>query len=534
MDEDSTMNRLVTIGQSSSKGGERGSCRALLSQDSVAKEPGDVFREECGLMGVWNHREAANLCYLGLYAQQHRGQEGAGVVALTHEPESLMRVHRGLGLVAEVFNKFDFSKLPGSYAIGHVRYTTAGSNILANVQPFQAHISLGPVAVAHNGNLINTDSLKEELIREGAIFNSTSDTEVLLHLLARTPRKSGSRDTFVVEAVVGALQKIKGAYSLLIFFEDRIFAVRDPHGFRPLSLGKLNGAYILASETCAFDLIGAEFVRDIAPGELVEINLKGEVKSFFPFGVNRESPCVFEYIYFARPDSRVFGRNVYRVRRQLGAELAREHPVEADLVIPVPDSGVTAALGYAEESGLPMELGLIRNHYVGRTFIEPKQSIRDFGVKIKHNANAEVLRGKSVVVVDDSIVRGTTSRKLIAMLRAAGARELHLRVSAPPTIDPCYYGIDTPQKDELIAAQKSLTEIKEYLGVDTLAYLSVDGMYRAVRNASDAPGDACGEQPSGVPRSAGAEGRGFCDACFTGKYPVGTPAQFGKKQTDLL
>ena len=533
------MDSLISIGRSASS-----ESRCMRSKSAAqGKEPGDVFREECGLMGIWNHHEAANLCYLGLYAQQHRGQEGAGVVSLTDGPEPRMSVHRGLGLVAEVFHDYEFAQLPGNFAIGHVRYTTAGSNILANVQPFQAHISLGPVAVAHNGNLINAEALKDELIRSGAIFNSSSDTEVLLHLLARTPRKSGSRDTFVIEAVVGALQRIKGAYSFLILFEDRLLAVRDPNGFRPLSIGKLNGNYIVASETCAFDLIGAEFVRDVAPGELVEINLKGELRSFFPFGVTRESPCVFEYVYFARPDSRVFGRNVYRVRRCMGAELAREHPVKADLVVPVPDSGVTAALGYADVAKIPMELGLIRNHYVGRTFIEPKQAIRDFGVKVKHNANAEVLRGKSVVVVDDSIVRGTTSRKLIAMLRAAGARELHMRVSAPPTIDPCYYGIDTPQKSELIAANKSLAEIKEYLGVDTLAYLSVEGMYRAVMSAGGSSEDAAalqlgqGQSGGGAPAVAmpsSATRHGFCDACFTGNYPVGTPGQFGKRQTELL
>lgn len=500
----------------------------------------DRFREECGLMAVWGHPEAANICYLGLFAQQHRGQEGAGVVSLgsaSAQGSSALGVaqplqlhtHRGLGLVADVFEGFDFERLPGESAIGHVRYTTAGGNLLSNVQPLRADISVGPVAVAHNGNLINTDVLKDELIRSGAIFNSTADTEVLLHLMARAPRKHADREVYVREAVIETLKQIKGAYSVLILFEDRLFAARDPNGFRPLCLGTLDGAAVIASETCAFDLVGADYVRDLAPGEVLEISLSGHQRSVFPFGPARESPCVFEYIYFARPDSRVFGRSVYAVRRELGVELAREHPVAADLVIPVPDSGMTAALGYSVEAGIPLELGLIRNHYVGRTFIEPKQSIRDFGVKIKHNPNPEVLRDKSVVVIDDSIVRGTTSRKLVAMLRRAGARELHMRISAPPTIDPCYYGIDTPQKEELLAARMSLEEIKEFLEVDSVAYLSVEGMYRAV--------ERCGQGAEGHSRENAervGRGRGFCDACFTGLYPIGTPASFAKKQAELL
>lgn len=466
----------------------------------------DKFREECGLMGVWNHKEAANMTYLGLYAQQHRGQEGAGVVSLEMEVEPRFHVHKGLGLVSEIFQDFDFAKLPGKCAVGHVRYTTAGGHKLSNVQPFYAEISSGEVAIAHNGNLINADELREDLIRGGAIFASSSDTECILHLLARSPLKVP-----IIERVISALHEIKGAYSLLILLEDRLIALRDPNGLRPLALAKLDDGYIVASETCAFDLLGAKYIRDVAPGELVEIKGQDEPKSYFPFGVVRESPCIFEYVYFARPDSSVFGRNVYPIRKRMGQELAREHPTKADLVVPVPDSGVTAALGYSQESGIPLELGLIRNHYVGRTFIEPKQSIRDFGVKIKLNANSQLLAGKSVVVVDDSIVRGTTSQKLVAMLRQAGAREVHMRISAPPTIDPCYYGIDTPQKSELIAAQKSVEEISKFLGVESLAYLSLEGLYRAV-------GSTKGK---------------FCDACFSGCYPAGTPKMFVKRQTEL-
>ena len=461
----------------------------------------------CGLVGIWNHKEAANLAYLGLYAQQHRGQEGAGVVA--HEPGSGLpfRLHRGLGLVDEVFKNFDFAGLTGAAAIGHVRYTTAGGNILANVQPFYAQIATGQVAVAHNGNLINIDALKQELSADGAIFSSTSDTEVLLHLLARAPRHSKT-----VESVISACHRIKGAYSFVFLFQDRLIAVRDPSGLRPLVLGSLNGSLLVASETCAFDLLGAKYVRDIQPGEIVEISGQNEVSSYQPFGHVKESPCIFEYVYFARPDSSVFGSNVYLARKRMGHALAREHPAQADLVIPVPDSGTTAAIGYSEESKIPLEMGLIRNHYVGRTFIEPKQSIRDFGVRVKLNPNPEVLRGKSIVVIDDSIVRGTTSRKLVAMMRAAGAREIHMRIAAPPTTDPCHYGIDTPEKSELIAATKSVDEIAAFIGVDSLRFLSLDGLYAAVQSV-----------------------RGkFCDACFSGVYPIGTPKNYQGRQVELF
>lgn len=467
----------------------------------------DKFRDECALFGVWNRAEAANLTYLGLYAQQHRGQEGAGVTALERNSSASFTVHRGLGLVSEVFGDFDFSALPGNCAIGHVRYTTAGGHKLINVQPLFAEISSGNVALAHNGNLVNADELKRDLIREGAIFSTTSDTEVILHLLARAPR-----NVVRVEALISALERVRGAYALLVLFEDRLFAVRDPYGFRPLVLGTLDGGVALASETCAFDLLGVHYLREVQPGEVLEISETGAMKSYFPFRVVREAPCIFEYVYFARPDSHVFGRDVYAVRKNMGRELACEHPAEADVVLAVPDSGLPAALGYAQEIGIPFELGLIRNHYVGRTFIEPKQSIRDFGAKIKLNANVSVLKGRRVIVVDDSIVRGTTSRKLVKMLRQAGAVEVHVRISAPPTIDPCFYGIDTPEKEQLIAAHKSPLEIGEYLEADSLAYLSLEGLYRAV-----------GSQPGK-----------FCDACFTGRYPVPHSKFVEARQRDLF
>jgi amidophosphoribosyltransferase len=469
----------------------------------------DKFHDECGLMAVWNHPEAANLTYLGLYAQQHRGQEGAGVVSVDRNGDDLPHfyVHKGLGLVADVFGSFDFTKLPGAVAIGHVRYTTAGGNRLANVQPFVADIALGHTAVAHNGNLTNADDLRRELIEQGSIFASTSDTETILHLLAH-----GDKDQPLVESVIAALQKIKGAFSLLMLFEDRLMVCRDMHGLRPLAIGDLNGATIFASETCAFDLIGATYVRDVEPGELIEVFRDGSMKSYYPFGFSRPAPCIFEFVYFARPDSKVFGKNVYQLRKNMGRELALEKPVVADLVTAVPDSGVAAAIGYAEAAKIPYEMGLVRNHYVGRTFIEPKQSIRDFGVKIKLNPNRDVLAGKSIVVVDDSIVRGTTSKKLVAMLRQAGAREIHLRISSPPTTSPCYYGIDTPDKHELIASKHSIEEIAEYIGVDSLAYLSMEGLYRAVESTQGS----------------------FCDACFSGNYPAGTPVQIKPKRQQML
>ncbi|MCL4148655.1 UNVERIFIED_CONTAM: hypothetical protein GTU68_032457 [Idotea baltica] len=447
-------------------------------------------------MSVWNHPEAANLCYLGLYAQQHRGQEGAGIVSKKINEETKktsFASHKGLGLVADIFNGFDFDNLKGSAAVGHTRYTTAGGHRLSNVQPFFAEISLGKIALCHNGNLVNADTLKRDLIKDGSIFASTSDTEVILHLLSKT-----EKDIPLVESIISALKLVKGAYSLSIMFEDRLYVVRDPQGLRPLCMGKLNDGLVFASETCAFDLIGAEYIRDVEPGEILEVMPDCKMNSFYPFKLSKPAPCIFEFVYFARPDSYVFGKNVYPIRKNLGVELAKESHVDADLVIPVPDSGVPSALGYAHESKLPFEYGLIRNHYVGRTFIEPEQSIRDFGVKIKLNPNVEILRGKRIVVVDDSIVRGTTSRKLVNMLRQAGAKEVHLRISSPKITDPCYYGIDTPEKSQLIAANKSEEEIREYLGVDSLAYLSIEGLYKA----------------------AGSEKGNYCDACFSGDYPI--------------
>jgi amidophosphoribosyltransferase len=447
----------------------------------------DKFREECGVIGIFGHPEAANIAYLGLYALQHRGQESAGIVA--SDCRSLS-VEKGMGLVAEVFSEQRLSRLQGRSAIGHVRYSTAGSSSLANAQPFLASYRQGSLALAHNGNLVNLDPLRAKLEAGGAIFSSTSDSEVIVHLIARS--SAGS----LPEATIEALEQVRGAYSLVLMNEEELLGIRDPYGLRPLSLGKFKDGYALASETCAFDLIEAEYVREVEPGEIVQISKEG-VRSYFPFPLVEERQCIFEFIYFARPDSLLLGHSVHQVRHRLGVELAKEAPVEADLVVPVPDSGVPAALGYARESGIPFEHGLIRNHYIGRTFIEPKQSIRHFGVKIKLNAVRRALEGKRVVVVDDSLVRGTTSRKIVSMIKAAGAREVHLRISSPPIISPCFYGIDTPTRKELIASTHSTEEIRRYLRADSLAYLSLEGMLKAV----------------------GGEDR-FCLACFTGKYPI--------------
>ncbi len=448
----------------------------------------DRFHDECGVFGVFGHPEAANLTYLGLYSLQHRGQESSGIVS--SDGENLYS-HKGMGLVADVFREADISRLHGSSAIGHVRYSTAGESHIRNAQPFVVEYARGGIAVAHNGNLVNAARLRAEFEAYGSIFQSSMDTEIIVHLIA------SSKDNSLADRVISALKRVRGSYSLLFLNEERMIAARDPHGFRPLSLGRLKGAWVVASETCAFDLIEAEFVRDIAPGEVLVIEKDG-LKSFKPFPPARYTPCVFEFIYFARPDSTVFGANVHAVRKNLGRHLAREHPVEADLVIPVPDSGVPAAIGYAAESGIPFEKGIVRNHYVGRTFIEPKDSIRHFGVKIKLNAIRDIIKGKRVIVIDDSIVRGTTSRKIIKMIRSAGAREVHMRISSPPTVSPCYYGIDTPSSEELIAATQSVEEINRYITSDSLGYLSVEGLYGAVSEA----------------------GASFCDACFTRRYPV--------------
>ena len=472
---------------------ERPPCADSLSpeewQELARAHQADRFHDECGVFGVHGHSEAAKISYLGLYALQHRGQESTGIVS-SHGGEHL--AHRAMGLVADVFSEKVLDKLPGRHAIGHVRYSTAGASQLQNAQPFCATTDAGPVSIAHNGNLINAIAIRRELEGRGAIFSTAVDSEVIVQLLAR------SRERTQEERLIDALSRVKGAFSLVVMTHDSLIAARDPHGFRPLSLGRLDGAWVAASETCALDLIGATFERDLDPGEVAVIR-RGRVRTLRPF--KRETShhfCIFEHIYFARPDSNLLGNNVYRFRKELGRLLAREHPVSADLVVPVLDSGNTAALGYAEEAGIPYEQAIIRNHYVRRTFIEPSQSIRHFGVKVKHNAVRGLLEGKRVVLVDDSIVRGTTLVKLVTMLRAAGAREVHLRISSPPTIGPCYYGIDTPTREELIASNHTPTQTCRIIGADSLGYLSLEGL-----------------------RGVGAQLKsGHCDACFSDEYPV--------------
>ncbi|OLB50725.1 MAG: amidophosphoribosyltransferase [Candidatus Rokubacteria bacterium 13_2_20CM_2_70_11] len=456
---------------------------------SVTWRDDDRFHDECGLFGIWNHPEAANVAYLGLYALQHRGQESAGIAATDGIN---FHTEKAMGWVADVFSPERLRRLPGHRAIGHVRYSTAGSSNLRNAQPITANTARGPVAIAHNGNLTNAETLRRDMERDGAIFQSNSDTEVILHLLARAP--VGPFE----DQITHALGQVKGAYSLLILTPATMYAVRDPYGFRPLTIGRLGEAWVVASETCALDLMEARWERDVEPGEIVIVSDAG-LSSMRPFPPAERLQCVFEYVYFARPDSILWGRNVHTVRKALGRQLAREHPVEADIVIPVPDSGTSAALGYSEESGTPYELGLIRNHYVGRTFIEPKAGIRHFGVKVKLNPMREMLEGKRIVVVDDSIVRGTTSRKIVKMIRSSGAREVHVRISSPPIQWPCYYGIDTPTRKELIASSHVPEEIRRYLAADSLGYLSLDGMLKAT----------------------GADPGHFCHACFTGNYRVG-------------
>ena len=456
---------------------------------SPPPEDDDRFHDRCGVFAIFGHPEAARLTYLGLYALQHRGQESAGIVA---GDGRRLRVQKGPGLVADFFTDERLDALQGDRAIGHVRYSTAGEPGSANAQPILIDCHRGPIALAHNGNLVNAELLRHELESAGSIFQSSADTEVILHLYARSHREP------LEDAIAASLSKVRGAYSLVFLTRDALVAGRDPLGFRPLVLGRLGESWIVSSETCALDLIDAEPVRDVEPGEMVVMDASG-VRSHRPFPPQPPCQCVFEHVYFARPDSQVFGRNVLTTRQALGRQLAREAPAAADVVVPVPDSGIGAALGYAEESGLRYAPGLIRNHYVGRTFIEPRQSIRSFGVKVKLNPVREVLAGRRVVLIDDSLVRGTTSRKIVGMVRAAGAREVHLRISSPPTIGPCHYGIDTPLRSELIAARLSLTGIREHLGADSLAYLSQEGLLRAV-------GDPAG-------------GR-HCTACFSGRYPV--------------
>ncbi len=447
----------------------------------------------CGVIGIFGHPEAANLAYLGLHALQHRGQESAGIVAGDGEN---LRLIREMGHVREIFTADRLARLPGPAAIGHVRYSTAGDSTIKNAQPIAVNYSDGSLAVAHNGNLINFSDLRARLEDEGSIFQTTSDTEVILHLIARSRQRS------LPEQLADALREVRGAFSLALMSPSMLIAVRDPMGIRPLSLGRVRDAWVVASETCAFDLIEAEFVRDIDPGEMLIIDENG-LRSLRPFGAQSPRRCVFEWVYFSRPDSTIAGASVYRTRENMGRRLAVEHPTSADVVIPVPDSGTAAAIGYARESGIPFGQGLMRSHYAGRTFIEPSQSIRHFGVKLKLSPVREVLAGKRVVVVDDSIVRGTTSRKIIGMIRSAGAREIHMRISSPPAIGPCHYGIDTPSRDELIASSQSVEDIRTFVGADSLGYLSLDGLHTAV----------------GQSRSPD-ENHGLCDACFSNKYPL--------------
>lgn len=451
------------------------------------------LKEECGLFGIHNNLEASNLTYLGLHALQHRGQESAGIV--TSDGVNLNK-HLDMGLVSDIFTEEILSGLRGQHAIGHVRYSTTGSSQTKNMQPIVVNYFRGALAIAHNGNLTNATTLRNELEGEGAIFQSTTDTEVIVHLIAK------SKEEKLAKRIIEALTKCKGAYSLLFLTPEAMIAVRDPHGFRPLVMGKLGDSMVFASESCAFDLIEAEFVREIEPGEMVVIGENG-VESFKPFGEAEHAYCVFEYIYFSRPDSFLTGRNVYQVRKALGKQLAIEQPADADIVIAVPDSGVPSAMGFAEELGLPLELGLLRSHYMGRTFIQPQQSIRNFGVKLKLNAIKEVLAGKRVVIVDDSIVRGTTSRKIVKMIRTAGAKEVHMRISSPPTKFSCYYGIDTPLTEELIANALETDEIRKYITADSLGYLSMEGVMKAVEDTKKISGK-----------------EHFCNACFTGEYPV--------------
>jgi amidophosphoribosyltransferase len=467
----------------------------------------DHFHDECGVFGIFGHPDAAALAALGLHALQHRGQEAAGIVAYDGEQ---FNAHRGMGLVGDNFGSPDIiSRLQGHSAIGHVRYATTGEVALRNVQPLFFEIEFGGLAICHNGNLTNSYQLRRQLVRRGSLFHTTSDTEVINHLIAVSAQGT------ILDRLVDALRQVEGAYSLAALTQHSVIGVRDPLGVRPLVLGKLADAWIITSETCALDIIGAEFVRDVEPGEIVTADADG-LHSVKPFNRKPERFCIFEYIYFARPDSLMEGRSVYEARKRIGEELARESHVDADIVVPVPDSGVPAALGYAQESGLPFELGIIRNHYVGRTFIEPTDQIRHLGVRLKHNANRN-LKGKRVILVDDSIVRGTTSTKIVDMVRNAGAREVHMRISSPPTTNPCFYGIATPDRDQLLAARYDVDAMARLIGVDSLAFISIDGLYRAMGQ---------GRRDETAPQ--------FCDACFTGDYPIPlTDANDGKVSVQL-
>ncbi|MCL1927087.1 MAG: amidophosphoribosyltransferase [Syntrophorhabdaceae bacterium] len=464
----------------------------------------DHWHEECGIFGVFGHSEAANLTYLGMYALQHRGQESAGIAC---SDGKVVTFHKEMGLVADVFSEEILSRLAGSSAIGHVRYSTMGVSELKDAQPLVVDFEEGSISIVNNGSIVNAYELKRELEAAGSVFQSSMDTEIIIHLIAR------SRKEQIEDRIVEALKQARGAYSILFLTRDKLIAVRDPHGIRPMALGRLKGSVggtVICSETCALDLIEAEFLREVEPGEMVVVSSQG-VETYKPFMPAADRFCIFEHIYFARPDSVIGGRSIYQARKELGRQLAREHPVDADIVIPIPDSGVPAALGYSEQSGIPFEMGLIRNHYVGRTFIEPQQSIRHFGVKVKLNATRDVLSGKRVVVVDDSIVRGTTGRKIIKMIRAVGAKEIHVRISSPPTCYPCFYGIDTPSRRDLIAATHTLKEINTYLTSDTLGYLSVEGLH------------AC------VPQD-----RSYCDACFTENYAIPLGVERTGEQLNLF
>ncbi len=458
------------------------------------REEGDAFRDECGVFGIFGKPDAAAVVTLGLHALQHRGQEAAGIAAYDGKQ---FFVERHVGLIGDTFTKQAvLARLQGDRAIGHTRYSTTGGEGLRNVQPLFAELADGGFAIAHNGNITNALTLQRQLQKRGAIFSSTSDTETMLHLVAL------SEGPHFIDKFIDAVSRLEGAYSFVALSEKKMIGARDPLGIRPLVLGDLDGAYILASETCALDIIGARFVRDVKPGEVVIVTKNG-VESRFPFERSAGRFCIFEYVYFARPDSIIEGRNVYSVRKHIGAELAKEAPVEADLVVPVPDSGTPAAIGFAQGSGIPFELGIIRNHYVGRTFIQPTAQIRHMGVKLKHNANKALIEGKRIVLVDDSIVRGTTSQKIVQMMREAGAREVHMRIASPPTMSSCFYGVDTPEKAKLLASRMSVEEMAEFIRVDSLAFLSIDGLYRAVQEP--ARNNECPQ---------------FCDACFTGDYPT--------------
>ena len=469
---------------------------------AAAPAPFDGLREKCGVFGIQGHEDAAALIALGLHALQHRGQEAAGIVTFQ---KGRFFGHRALGGVGENFGDQDvIGRLPGDTGIGHNRYATTGATVARNIQPLFAEFASGGFAIAHNGNLTNARVLKGRLVERGCLFQSTTDTEVIVHLIAT------ARFDTVEDRIVAALRQIEGAYSLVALHNDTLIGIRDPYGVRPLVLGRLENGHVLASETCAFDIIGAEYVRDVAPGEMLLIDTGG-VRSLHPFEPMSRRFCIFEYVYFARPDSRLEGRNVYEARRRIGTELAREAPVAADIVVPVPDSGVPAALGYARQANLPYELGIIRNHYIGRTFIEPTDRIRHLGVKLKHNANDEVLRGKRIVLVDDSIVRGTTSTKIVEMVRSAGATEVHMRIASPPTAHPCFYGVDTPRREQLLSARHSVADMAGIIGVDSLAFLSMDGLYRAMGEERRDPAN---------PQ--------YCDACFSGEYPVAPADRLGE------